>query len=82
MGRGRNHLDRDLRALVADLVGIFALQVTVLALVGAILGALFVLSLFPLARTAKAESFLLGSAYGLTLAVVLATLFNISIPTN
>jgi hypothetical protein len=41
-----------------------------------------VLSLFPLARTAKAESFLFGSAYGLTLAAVLATLFNISIPTN
>jgi len=61
---------------------IFVLQVTVLALVGAILAALFVLSMFQPDRTTKAESFLLGSAYGLTLAVVLATLFNISIPTS
>lgn len=60
---------------------IFALQITALALLGAILAALFILSAFPAPRTAKPESFLLGAAYGLTAATVFATLYTVSIPT-
>lgn len=62
------------------MTGIFVLQVSVLGLLGAILGVLFLLSLFESPAVRKAETFLTGITYGLTAATVLATLFNISIP--
>lgn len=75
-----NHLAYNVCALVADLVAIFVLQVSVLGLLGGILGVLFLLSLFESPAVRKAETFLTGITYGLTAATVLATLFNISIP--
>lgn len=62
------------------MTAIFVLQITTLVLVGVILAILMILAVWDRHRVAYTEKFLLGAAYGLTLNMVLATLFFISIP--
>jgi hypothetical protein len=62
------------------MVALFVLQITVLAIVGVILAILMILAIWDHHRVRYTENFLLGSAYGLTLGVVLATLYTVTIP--
>lgn len=62
------------------MVALFALQVTTLTVVGVIFAILLILAYFDHHRVRHTENFLLGAAYGLTLGMILATLYSISIP--
>lgn len=62
------------------MIALLVLQITALVAVGIIFAILFVLAYFDEHRTRRTESFLLGLAYGLTVCMVLATLYTISIP--
>jgi CDP-diglyceride synthetase len=62
------------------MIALFVLQVTTLAIVGVILAILMILAIWDHHRVRHTENFLLGAAYGLTLGMILATLYTISIP--
>lgn len=61
------------------MTAITALLITVLIAVVIILGILLVTAFYDSDRVRATEQFLLGSAYGLTVAAVLATLFTLTI---
>lgn len=63
------------------LTALFVLQVTTLVLVGVILAILLILALLEHHRVRQTENFLIGSTYGLTLGMILATLYALTITT-
>lgn len=63
------------------MTALFVLQITTLALVGVILAILMILAILDKHRGRHTENFLLGSAYGLTLGMLLATLYSLTITT-
>ena len=61
------------------MVALFVLQVTTLVAVGIILAILMILAMLDNHRVRQTENFLLGAAYGLTLGMLLATLYSLTI---
>lgn len=61
------------------LTALFALQVTTLVVVGVILAVCMILALLDHHRVRHTENFLIGAAYGLTLGMILATLYSLTI---
>lgn len=58
---------------------LFVLQVTTLVVVGVILCILMILAVLDHHRVRQTENFLIGAAYGLTLGMILATLYSLTI---